>query len=151
MESYSEERVASAREIIDESSKSTRFMTPPSTGYQLLRDATLSLSLSQSFVRPLFHWRTSRPHHYVNSSLNSFEEENRRSERGIANGSPVRNIKLGDNEFLMDHMAASFYLFHLNRDGIVPQVILDAKQSILSQGIPFETGGGVDSGQLWMF
>ena len=62
LENYSRERVGAAREIIDEAGKSTRFMTPPTKGFRLLRDDVLSLSLTQEFVRPLFHWRTSRPH-----------------------------------------------------------------------------------------
>jgi 3-(3-hydroxy-phenyl)propionate hydroxylase len=74
--SYSAERVAAAREIIDEAGKSTRFMTPPTRGFRLLRDAVLSLSLSQDFVRPLYHWRTSRPHEYTRSPLNSAGDDN---------------------------------------------------------------------------
>jgi 3-(3-hydroxy-phenyl)propionate hydroxylase len=44
LQSYSSERVAAAWEIIDEAGKSTRFMTPPTRGFRLLRDAVLSLS-----------------------------------------------------------------------------------------------------------
>ncbi|MFM8766578.1 MAG: FAD-dependent monooxygenase, partial [Rubrivivax sp.] len=57
MDSYSHERVAAAREIVEEAGKSTRFMTPPTQGFRLLRDAVLSLSLTQACVRPLYHWR----------------------------------------------------------------------------------------------
>lgn len=138
LDSYSQERVTSAWEIIDEASKSTRFMTPPTSGFRLLRDATLSLSLSQPFVRPLMHWRTSRPHHYVSSALNSFEEENNRSDRGIANGSPVKNIKLGDEDYLMDHMQASFYLFCFTGEGEIDKSLIHMKNEIQGRGIPFE-------------
>ncbi|HQD16620.1 MAG TPA: FAD-dependent monooxygenase, partial [Ottowia sp.] len=44
---HSAERVGAAREIIEEGGKSTRFMTPPSRGFSLLRNAVLSLSLTQ--------------------------------------------------------------------------------------------------------
>jgi 3-(3-hydroxy-phenyl)propionate hydroxylase len=57
MANHSEERVGAAREIITEAGKSTRFMAPPSRGFRLLRDAVLSLSLTEEFVRPLYHWR----------------------------------------------------------------------------------------------
>jgi 3-(3-hydroxy-phenyl)propionate hydroxylase len=93
--SYSHERVAAAREIIEEAGKSTRFMTPPTRGFRLVRDAVLSLSLTQDFVRPLYHWRTSRPHDYVDSPLNSGP--------GAA-GAPVPNLKLAANEHLLDHL-----------------------------------------------
>ncbi|MEP7281355.1 MAG: FAD-dependent monooxygenase [Rubrivivax sp.] len=69
--SYSAERVQAAREIVDEAGKSTRFMTPPTRGHRVVRDAVLSLSLRHAFVRPLFHWRTSRPHDHRDSALNS--------------------------------------------------------------------------------
>ena len=138
LDSYSQERVTSAWEIIDEAGKSTRFMTPPTRGYRLLRDATLSLALTQPFVRPLFHWRTSRPHHYVASSLNSFDEENKRSNKGIANGSPVRNVKLGPDDYLMDHMQASFYLFCFSRDGQVDASLIAMKDKLQKRGIPVE-------------
>ena len=136
--SYSQERVTSAWEIIDEASKSTRFIAPPTSGFRLLRDATLSLALSQPFVRPLFHWRTSRPHHYVSSSLNSFEKENHRSDNGIVNGSPVRNVKLGPDDFLMDHMHASFYLFCFTEDGQIADSIIAMKNKVQERGIPLE-------------
>lgn len=138
LDTYSQERVTSAWEIIDEASKSTRFMTPPTPGYKLLRDATLSLSLSQPFVRPLFHWRTSRPHHYVDSALNSFEVDNGPGDKGICNGSPVSNVKLGSDDYLLDHMHASFYLFHFSNDGKVAKSLIDIKNRIQKRGIPFD-------------
>ena len=42
LENFSTERVGAAREIIEEAGKSTRFMTPPTRGFRLLRDAVLS-------------------------------------------------------------------------------------------------------------
>lgn len=138
LDSYSRERVTSAWEIIDEAGKSTRFMTPPTSGFRLLRDATLSLALSEPFVRPLLHWRTSRPHHYVTSPLNSFAEENSRSDKGVANGSPVLNVRLGDDDYLMDHMHASFYLFCFSEDGQVDDSLIEVKNRIRKLGIPVE-------------
>ncbi|MEZ5728763.1 MAG: FAD-dependent monooxygenase [Burkholderiaceae bacterium] len=57
LDSYSHERVNAAREICAEGGRSTRFMSPPSAGYRLLRDATLSLVLSQDWPKDLLHWR----------------------------------------------------------------------------------------------
>lgn len=110
LRSYSEERVGAAWEIIEEASKSTRFMTPPSHGYRLLRDAVLSLSLTQEFVRPLYHWRTSRPHEYLDSSLNAADDDNARFARGPRNGAQLDNIKLGANDYLLDHAGQQFQL-----------------------------------------
>ena len=108
--SYSKERVGAAREIIDEAGKSTRFMTPPSRGFRLLRDAVLSLSLTEAFVRPLYHWRTSRPHEYTGSVLNSTGDDNALFESGPANGAPPANVRLGPDDFLLDHVGGGFDL-----------------------------------------
>ena len=108
--SYSAERVDAAREIIDEAGKSTRFMTPPSRGFRLLRDAVLSLSLTEAFVRPLYHWRTSRPHEYTGSPLNSAGDDNALFQSGPAHGAPPANVRLGADDFLLDHLGGGFDL-----------------------------------------
>lgn len=100
LDSYSEERVPAARQIIEESGKSTRFMTPPTKGFRMMRDAVLELSLAQNFVKDLLHWRTSKPQAYVGSSLNSIE-------KSVA----MPNIKL-ENGYLLD-MLASHHGFKL--------------------------------------
>ncbi|MEH6579771.1 MAG: FAD-dependent monooxygenase [Amphritea sp.] len=138
LDSYSQERVTSAWEIIDEASKSTRFMTPPTEGYSLLRNATLSLSLSQSFVRPLYHWRTSRPHNYLTSALNSFADENNSSENGLITGYPASNIKFSNQNYLLDHLGAAFYLFCFTPHGQVADDLIELKQELQAKGVPFE-------------
>ena len=107
---YSAERVGAAREIIDEAGKSTRFMTPPTRGFQLLRDAVLSLSLQHEFVRPLYHWRTSRPHEYARSMLNAPDDDDARFGAGPAVGAPPRNVRVADDEHLLDHLGGGFDL-----------------------------------------
>jgi len=112
LDSYSQERVQAAREICEEGGKSTRFMTPPSPGTRLLRDAVLSWSLSEDFLKDLMHWRTSRPHDYRDSSLNAFAEADREFHDGVACGQPLRNIKLAANDHLFDAIGskAGFHL-----------------------------------------
>ncbi|MFM2066532.1 MAG: hypothetical protein RLZZ584_1441 [Pseudomonadota bacterium] len=108
--SYSEERVAAAREIVEEAGKSTRFMTPPTRGFRLLRDAVLSLSLGQTFVRPLFHWRTSRPHDYAGSSINALNDDDALFNTGPSVGAAMTNVKLAPDDFLMDDRRPGFVL-----------------------------------------
>jgi 3-(3-hydroxy-phenyl)propionate hydroxylase len=112
LQSYSSERVAAAWEIIDEAGKSTRFMTPPTRGFRLLRDAVLSLSLSQPFVGPLYHWRTSRPHEYTQSPLNSAGDDNLLFKVGPGHGAPPQNIRLGADDYLLDHLGGGFDLLY---------------------------------------
>ncbi|MBA1200993.1 FAD-dependent oxidoreductase [Pseudomonas capeferrum] len=136
--SYTDERVSAAREIIDEAGKSTRFMAPPTAGYRLVRDAVLSLSLTQEFVRPLYHWRTSRPHDYAESVLNCPTDDNDRFAVGPRNGALLLNIKLGENDYLFDRLGACFHLLYFTSAAFIPDALLAQVQAIRSSGVPFQ-------------
>ncbi len=132
---YSAERVGAAREIIAESGKSVRFMTPPTHGFELLRNAVLSLSLTQDFVRPLYHWRTSRPHEYTHSLLNSRGDDNALFTDGPAHGAPPRNIRLGANDFLLDHVGGGFDLIYFTTGTAIPTPLLDVVNAARTKGV----------------
>jgi len=136
MTNHSQERVGAAREIITEAGKSTRFMAPPSRGFRLLRDAVLSLSLTQEFVRPLYHWRTSRPHAYSHSALNSDCDDNALFSHGPAVGAPPQNIQLQENDFLLDHLGGAFDLVYVCPDAAIPQDIRRAVAGTKQKGFP---------------
>lgn len=110
LDTYSQERVQAAREICEEGGRSTRFMTPPTAGYRLMRDAVLSLVLSEDFCRDLLHWRTSRPHDHTASALNSFPQDDAAFAGGAACGAPAANVRLGADDFLFDHLRTGFHL-----------------------------------------
>ena len=133
---YSAERVRAAREIIDEAGKSTRFMTPPTPGFQLLRDAVLSLSLRHDFVRPLYHWRTSRPHEYTHSMLNARGDDDALFTAGPARGAPPRNIRLGPDEHLLDHLGGGFELLIVCGAEGVPEPIRTVIAEQRAHGVP---------------
>ncbi|BDI04658.1 FAD-dependent monooxygenase [Sphaerotilus microaerophilus] len=137
---HSAERVGAAREIIDEGGKSTRFMTPPTHGFQLLRDAVLSLSLSQDFVRPLYHWRTSRPHEYSHSALNDPGDDNALFTEGPAHGAPPRNVRLGADDFLLDHLGgahgAGFELLYFTEAAELPAALREVIDAARARGVP---------------
>jgi 3-(3-hydroxy-phenyl)propionate hydroxylase len=136
---HSTERVGAAREIITEAGKSTRFMAPPSRGFRLLRDAVLSLSLTQDFVRPLYHWRTSRPHEYTHSMLNSMGDDNALFKSGPAHGAPPQNVRLGANggegDFLLDHLGGGFDLLYFT-DKDLPEELQQVIRTARAQGMP---------------
>jgi 3-(3-hydroxy-phenyl)propionate hydroxylase len=116
LNSYSAERVPAAREIIEESGKSTRFMTPPTDGFRLMRDAVLELSLTQNFVKPLLHWRTSKPQSYPSSPLTTND------------GATLPNMKF-ETGFLLDKFV-DIYGFSLliageKRETSLPVVYID--------------------------
>ena len=138
MQNHSTERVGAAREIITEAGKSTRFMTPPSRGFRLLRDAVLSLSLTQEFVRPLYHWRTSRPHEYSHSELNSDFNHEGTFKDGLALGAPPQNVQFEQDNFLLDHLGGGFDLVYLTHNGNMPPQMLAATELAKQQGVPLK-------------
>jgi 3-(3-hydroxy-phenyl)propionate hydroxylase len=133
---YSRERVARGREIIDEAGKSTRFMTPPTPGFQLLRDAVLSLSLTQEFVRPLYHWRTSRPHEYADSALNCRDDDDALFPPARPTAPPPRNVQLGADDFLLDHLGGGLDLLYFTDASAIPAPLLAAGKAARARGLP---------------
>jgi 3-(3-hydroxy-phenyl)propionate hydroxylase len=133
---HSAERVAAAREIIEEAGKSTRFMTPPTRGFSLLRDAVLSLSLTQAFVRPLYHWRTSRPHAYTGSMLNAPDDDDALFDGGPARGDPPRNARLGPDDFLLDHLGGGFDLLVFTSAPALPAPLRVQVERVRARGVP---------------
>jgi 3-(3-hydroxy-phenyl)propionate hydroxylase len=138
MQNHSDERVGAAREIITEAGKSTRFMAPPSRGFRLLRDAVLSLSLTEEFVRPLYHWRTSRPHEYKHSELNSTTDDNLQFTGGPALGAPPQNVQLQQDDFLLDHLGGGFDLVYVATHQGIPQDLLRAVDQAKKNGLPLK-------------
>lgn len=136
LRNHSAERVGAAREIIEEAGKSTRFMAPPEGGFTLLRNAVLSLSLSQAFVRPLYHWRTSRPHAYTDSMLNSTGDDNALFKAGPAQGAPPQNIRLGEDDFLLDHLGGAFDLLYFTEHDAMPAPLVAVVEGVRAKGVP---------------
>lgn len=136
LKNFSRERVGAAREIIDEAGKSTRFMTPPTRGFRLLRDAVLSLSLSEEFVRPLYHWRTSRPHEYSHSSFNCTGDDNILFQDGPGHGAPPQNVRLGADEYLLDHLGGGFDLLYFTSADAIPESLQTVIAAARERGLP---------------
>jgi len=136
LDTYSSERVGASREICEEAGKSTRFMTPPTRGFRLLRDAVLSLSLTEAFVRPLYHWRTSRPHEYSHSPL-SLAVQEAAFDGGPAPGAQLSNVRLGDNRYLLDHLGAAFALLVFTEADLAADLQATV-QAWRDQGVPVQ-------------
>lgn len=125
LENFSAERVGAAREIIDEAGKSVRFMTPPTPGHEWVRNAVLSLSLTEPFVRPLYHWRTSRPHEYTHSSLNARGDDEAFFKAGPAHGAAALNARLADQTHLLDHLGGGFDLLWFSSRPVPDPVLVE--------------------------
>lgn len=112
LDSYTPERRAATLDIFDNARKSTLFMTPPTRGYQLTRDAVLQLAIDEDSMKPLINPRQSTPYDYVASPLTTAQREP--FERGPRAGAPLINIRLksgqGKHEHLLDHLGPDFNL-----------------------------------------
>lgn len=137
LESYTFDRVGAAREIIAEACKSTRFMAPPTEGFRLLRNAVLSLSLEHEFVRPLYHWRTSRPHAYTHSPLNSQQDDNAQMAEQTENGALFPNLKLDNGQYLYDVITGQFTVLILAEKGQL-SAALSEEIAQLKQQLPVQ-------------
>ena len=107
LDSYDQERRAATLEILREAGKSTRFMTPPTRGDRLMRDAALSLALRHEFSRGLVNPRQSQPYDYLDSPLNDFAGREAEFAGGVRRGAPLRNVRLAQG-FLLDRLACGF-------------------------------------------
>jgi 3-(3-hydroxy-phenyl)propionate hydroxylase len=137
LDTYSAERVQAAREICEEGGRSTRFMTPPTHGTRLMRDAVLSLCLSEEWPKDLLHWRTSRPHDYRHSALNSDPAAEAGFSGGIGVGQPARNVKLGADDYLFDRIGSGAGFHLLVFCGTVPDPHLDRILNVVTgQALP---------------
>jgi len=138
LESYSHERVQAAREICEEAGKSTRFMAPPTAGSRLLRDAVLSFSLSEEFLKDLMHWRTARAHDYRDSPLNAAPEADAAFAGGIACGQVLRNVRIGEEDYLFDRFGsrAGFHLLLFAGPERLAEQLLDILQAVKDTCLP---------------
>jgi len=71
LDSYSHERVFAAQENIRQATKSTLFMTPPSSGFALMREAALSLAVDHEMARPLVNPRQTTAIAFPDSPLST--------------------------------------------------------------------------------
>ncbi|MBI1732923.1 MAG: FAD-dependent monooxygenase [Gammaproteobacteria bacterium] len=108
LDSYSPERRGATLEVFENANRSTRFMTPPTRGYALMREAALSLAVRHEFTRPLINPRQSQPYTYRDSPLTAFPDRDVEFERGPAAGAPLVNHRLGKDDYLLDHLGLGF-------------------------------------------
>lgn len=103
--SYTPERRGATLDVFANAVKSTRFMTPPTRGHALMRDAALSLALSETFAAAFANPRQMTPYAYGDSPL-TFKGD--RLFPGPAAGTIAPNSRLADGGDLCDHFARGF-------------------------------------------
>jgi 3-(3-hydroxy-phenyl)propionate hydroxylase len=106
LDSYTPERRGATLDVFRNAGKSSRFMTPPTRGYALMRKAVLELSLTHEFTRPFANPRQVTPYSYAESPLTC--EDDTAFADGPGAGAPAINRKLGEEDFLLDHLGNGF-------------------------------------------
>jgi 3-(3-hydroxy-phenyl)propionate hydroxylase len=102
LDSYSPERRGATLDVFANATKSTRFMTPPTRGWRLAREAALSLSLKHEFPRGLANPRQMQPYTYSESPLTPYASRDAEFAGGPVCGSVAPNAKLIDGTHLLD-------------------------------------------------
>jgi 3-(3-hydroxy-phenyl)propionate hydroxylase len=106
LDSYSPERRGATLDVFASALKSTYFMTPPTSGWQLVRDAVLSLALEHDFARPFANPRQMAPYRYTDSPITLRDGTN--IPGPAAPGSVCPNARLADGGFLTDLFGRGF-------------------------------------------
>lgn len=163
LDSYSPERRGATLDVFRNAGKSSRFMTPPTRGYALMRKAVLELALTENFTRPFADPRQVTPYTYRDSPLTTADDERDPFLSGPAPGAALGNCRLGEDDYLLDHLGPGFSLLYFSEDCSCPSEIaalveklrgLDPQCQlfIISRGAAGECGEGVlvdESGDLF--
>ncbi|MCB1337623.1 MAG: FAD-dependent monooxygenase [Maritimibacter sp.] len=113
LDSYSPERRGATLDVFANASKSARFMTPPTPGWQLMRDAALSLALSHPFAGELANPRQMTPYTYADSPIVSPDDPGFPS--GPVPGAPLPEARVGSG-YLSDLLGPGFTLLSIGAD-----------------------------------
>ena len=117
LDSYSPERRGATLDVFANAGKSTRFMTPPSRGYRLMRDAALSLAVNNDYASGFADPRQVTPYTYAESPLTLADSDD--FAEGPMPGAPLINRRLGEEDYLLDHLGTGFSLVLFSDDGTI--------------------------------
>jgi 3-(3-hydroxy-phenyl)propionate hydroxylase len=123
LDSYSIERRGATLDVFANAAKSTRFMTPPTRGYRLMRDAALSLAVHHEATRPLVDPRQSSPYTYADSPLTALPARDREFRAGPVAGAALVNRRLGADRYLLDGLGKGFSGLYFSDNGSVPSAV----------------------------
>jgi 3-(3-hydroxy-phenyl)propionate hydroxylase len=106
LDSFAQERRDATMDVFANAGKSMRFMTPPSPGWRLVRDAALSLALDHEFARPFANPRQMTPFLYAKGGAILADDPS--FSGGPAPGDLVPNFALNEGGYLSDKLGLGF-------------------------------------------
>ncbi len=108
LDSYTPERRGATLDVFANATKSTRFMTPPTRGWRLVREAALSLAVKHAFTRALANPRQMQPYTYATHTDTDTDTDDAAWLRVAVPGSASPNAKLSDGRHLLDLAGEGF-------------------------------------------
>lgn len=133
LDSYSPERRGATLDVFANAGKSTRFMTPPTRGYRRMRDAALALAFHNDYASGFANPRQVTPYTYAESPLTLGDDP--AFEAGPVPGAPLINRRLGEDDFLLDHLGTGFTLLHFSDTGEVDPSLQRRLEALQAEGV----------------
>ncbi len=134
LDSYSQERIGAFRINAESAMRSTEFMSPPSRGFDLLREAALSLAARHRDIAQLINPRQTEAVSYLDSPLSTAD----RLDDGIAPGRLLPDFPLQPDGHLTERLGAGFALLVLAADKPDPRLALAADEAAQRLGLPLQ-------------
>ena len=154
LDSYTPERRGATLDVFANASKSTRFMTPPTRGWKLAREAALSLAIGHEFTRELANPRQMQAYTYRESPLTLYPERDARFAAGPVGGSVAINARLADGGYLLDRFGDGFSgLLFCDRTLTDAETVLVRElrqldrrftEVVVATAVPALSGGAID-------
>ncbi|GAA4357367.1 FAD-dependent oxidoreductase [Variovorax defluvii] len=129
LDTYSQERIAAFHINAESAMRSTEFMSPPSRGFDLLREAALSLSGAHRGIANLINPRQTQAVRYDDSPLSSPSDP---LPSGPRPGETVPEHPLGDGLHLTDWIGPRFTVLVLGIEG--PDAAFEAELAAAQTG-----------------
>jgi 3-(3-hydroxy-phenyl)propionate hydroxylase len=139
LDSYSEERRQAWEFNVHSAMKSTAFMAPPSRGYEVMRDAVLSLAAKHPALAHLINPRQSSAVHYEATSLNSAAAGEAGFRAGPSPGTALPECPVrvnGGRRFITELLPEGFALLAYLEAGQLSPDAIDELRSASQAGWP---------------
>lgn len=116
LDSYSTERVQAFHINAENAMRSTEFMSPPHRGFELMREAALSLAGRHKGIARLINPRQT---HAITYGLDTPAADNAVNQGALPAGAPLADMPSGEGRFLTDRLAPDGFTLLCFGDGPV--------------------------------
>lgn len=131
LDTYTQERRGAVMDTLAELTKTTLFITTPSPGISLMREAVLSLSITEKFLNNLFDPYASPPYEYTDSPLNATPAGDTQFAQKVDVGAiPPDGIINARGERLYDQLGPWFSALVFADDAHAADALADALKAV---------------------